>query len=195
MKKLSSLMVVFALALTMFVGCSSTDDTGDKDATNPQKPDSNINGGDTGGNMGDLNGDNNGIDGDTNDEDMEKTTYQDGIYKAESRDAADGYKDYIEVVILNGKIDKVMFDGKNETGALKTADEKIKEIFDKEFETYPAKFMPIYSDKLVEFQTVDKVDVIVGAEKENEVFRKLANAALSNAQTGEKSTAIVDLNN
>lgn len=189
MKKLSSLLVICVLTLSVFAGCSPSDDIDDD--VKPPNPDSNINGGDTGGNIGDKD-DVNDMGDELTDED-DKTSYQSGVYRSESKEASNGYKDYLEVTIIGGKIDKVVFDGTDEAGGLKTADEMLKKTFETEFDTYPAKFMPIYSEKLLQHQTVDKVEAIVGAEKENESFKKLAEAALSNAQTGETSTAIVDI--
>lgn len=191
MKNLIAIFVVSALTLTMMTACT-TSNTTTTDTTPPSTSDDNIDNGITDGGMledGDYNMDN--IE-DKLEDLFDMKTYQDGTYKAEAKDMMNGYKDYIEITIVDGKIATVKYDGKNEAGELKTADQDLKTTFENQFNTYPEKFMGMYEDGLVEHQDIDKVEVVDGAEDEHEVFKKLVDAALYNAEKGEKTTIVVD---
>ncbi len=181
MKKYIALYL--ALSLFAFAGCMSNNDT----TTDENKPDTTTE--DTSkipeDNMDDMQ---------TGDDTQVATMYMDGVYKAEAKDYENLYKHYVEITIKENKIEKVLFDGLDETGKFKSDDEELRTKYEEDYQTTPEDLMGMYSDKLIESQTVDMVLEITGGERENQMFKMLANAALMNAQTGEKTTAIVDLN-
>lgn len=123
-----------------------------------------------------------------------QSIYQDGTYRAEAKDYDNMYKHYVEITVKEGKLEKVMFDGLDESGSLRSGDTTLIDEYMQKFEKSIADIMTGYSDKLVETQTIEMVDVINGSDDDHRVFEKLVNAALMNAQTGEKTVAIVDTN-
>lgn len=179
MKKLISIAMILALATS--VGCSNSNETVDDNMVIPPVNDQNndLFNDDTMNNMTDN---------------LDKT-YKDGVYRAEFTEYNDGYKDYVEVTIRDGKIDKVMHDGLSENGELKSLDEDLKSSYMSEFETYPAEYMPIYSKYLVDNQSIDNIEIHKGTHDESDDFVKLARKALDSAKTGLTDTMIVDNSN
>lgn len=179
MRKLVSLAVVLTLTSSIFVGCSSTEDKVDDSIIPPieEGMDDLVDGFDDG--MEDLT---------ENFEEM----YQDGVYRAEFTEYTDGYKDYVEITINDGKIDKVDHNGINENGELKTLDDSLKTQYLEKYETYPAEYMSMYSTSLMDNQTLDILEVHKGTEKESENFKKLAEKALYSAKNGKTEIATVE---
>lgn len=180
MKKLISLATIFALSASLMLGCSSSTDDKVEDTIVPPIEDG----------IDDLVEDfDTGMD--NLDEKVEEM-YQDGTYRAEFTEYTDGYKDYVEVTIKDGKIDRVEHDGLNENGELKSLDEDLKTRYLSEYQTYPAEFMPIYASSLMDNQTIDMVESYNGTDDEFDSFKRLVEQALMSAKSGKTETATIE---
>lgn len=120
--------------------------------------------------------------------------YVDGTYKA-TYDYIDGHgwKPQIEIVIKDKKISKVTFDYVNPEGKLKTQDEGYNTTMKKISGTSPKEYSPKLGEALVEKQDVDKVDTVTGATHSTENFKNLAKAALAKAEKGDKTEAVLSM--
>lgn len=197
MKRIISMILVSVMSLSMLTACSSRDTTtnADNNATNNQASSNNI--------LDDVMEDiddviDDVIDGtdDIIDETLDDTKkiYQDGIYRAETKDMQNGYTDYVEITISDGEIKNVYHDGKDMDGNLKSEDEDLKTAFENDFDTYPKEYMAKFSDELVSKQKIDDISGIEGLETHHKTFKKLASEALNNAESGSKTISVVDVN-
>lgn len=125
-------------------------------------------------------------------------TLQDGTYRAEMSAESHGYKDYVEIKVLNGKIDTVVYDAVAADGKKKSQDEDYKKSMmqgNKNAglpETYPADYMKKLAEKLVEKQDIDQVDAVAGATNSTDDFKALVSALMNNIQKGKTETVVVD---
>ena len=123
---------------------------------------------------------------------------KDGTYRAEMSTESHGYKDYVEIKVLNGKIDTVVYDSVTQDGKKKSDDENYKKSMmdgNKNAnlpETYPADYMKKLSQSLVEHQDIEKVDAIAGATTSSNDFKTLVNALKNNMKNGKTKTIVVD---
>ncbi|MFI3226844.1 MAG: hypothetical protein R3Y09_05445 [Clostridia bacterium] len=180
MRRLISLAAILAITTSLMFGCSSTKDDRVDDTIIPDVEegiDDLVDDFDLG--MDDL---------DENFEEM----YQDGVYRAEFTEYTDGYKDYVEITIKDGKIEKVEHDGLNEMDELKSIDEDLKTRYLDEYQTYPEEFMPMYSSSLLDYQSLDMMESYNGTETEFANFKRLAEQALMSAKTGKTETSTID---
>lgn len=125
-------------------------------------------------------------------DDMDNMTYQDGVYRAEYTEYIDGYKDYVEITVKNGIIEKVEHDGLNDKGEKKSIDEDLKNKYFDEYQTYPEEYMRKYSSSLVDNQSLDMIDVYNGTQKEHGHFNTLAQKALDSSRIGNSETSMID---
>lgn len=99
--------------------------------------------------------------------------WKNGTYTAKTEPDNYGYYGEIEIVIADGKIDKVSYDEKDQEGTPKGAD-------------YPYPLGPESEDefekRLLETQDPEKVDVITGATQTWERFKETATEALKQAE-------------
>lgn len=124
-----------------------------------------------------------------------KSAYVDGVYKA-TYDYIDshGWKPQLSVTVKGGKITVAKFDYVNPQGKLKTQDIGYNAAMKKVKHTYPALYSPQLGQELVKGQSVDKVDVVTGATSSSTNFKALATEALNHAKKGDKSTAVLFMN-
>lgn len=180
MKKIIALSCATIMTAMLFVGCSSTDEMIDDDYNNMND---NINQ-----NYDKLTDDLNNytnytddyMDTEMNDynDSTRYTEYKDGTYKAELSEYQNGYKDYVELKIKDGKIENIVFDGLNKTGDYKTKDG------DFNFESSK------YTEKLLESQTIE--EVYDNTDENSGIFKMLVEAALEKARLGDSATATVE---
>lgn len=118
--------------------------------------------------------------------------YKDGTYKATYDDFDEhGWKAYVEIVISDGEISDVDFDYVNEDGDIKSEDEEYNALMKEKSGSSPEEFSPALEQQLIEKQNVKEIDNITGATHSVENFKKLAEAALKNAKSGNTEEAII----
>lgn len=121
--------------------------------------------------------------------------YADGIYKVES-DAFDehGWKPFAEITIVNDQIAAVVFDYRNESGMLKTADAEYKKNMEAINGTYPEKYTGELEQQLIREQVISLVDAVSGATISSGNFSALVEYALDDkAEVGDQEPGIIKI--
>ena len=102
---------------------------------------------------------------------------ENGTYRVEYDSYDDfGYKDFIEIKVVDGAIVSIVADGVDQNGSLKTESGDYKTSMESITGTYPAKY---YKDLINEYTgkgSIDNVDVIAGATISSESFKVLMKA-------------------
>lgn len=125
------------------------------------------------------------------------SSLKDGTYRAEMSAESHGYKDYVEITVLNGKIDTVVYDAQTSDGQRKSQDEDYKKPMMEEIkaglpETYPADYMKKLAESLVEKQDINGVDDVAGATTSSDDFKTLVKALENNMKKGDTKTVTVE---
>ena len=125
---------------------------------------------------------------------FEKSNYVDGVYRAEDAEFSYGYKEFVEITIQDGKIASVVADAIKEDGrTLKSQDAEYRKNYEGTGNTTtPDVFYPSLSMQLEKKKRVDKVETVAGATRSSGNFKRLAAAALANAENGTQETAVVE---
>lgn len=103
----------------------------------------------------------------------------DGTFNAEGEEDERGWKGQIDITVADGKISTVEYDEVNAEGKLKSEDEEYAKNMSAASGVTPAEAYKQLEDSLLEVQEVDKVEVVTGATTSSDMFKKLANEALS----------------
>ena len=126
-------------------------------------------------------------------EQIKSTTLTDGTYRAEFVDFdTNGWKDYVEVNVLDGQLNEVVFDSVNEKGQLKSEDESYKVEMEQMVGTYPAKYNKDLINQFLESGKITTVDIVAGATESTGNFKTLIIEAMSNAAEGNSEVEIVE---
>ena len=121
------------------------------------------------------------------------TTLTDGTYRAEFKDFdSNGWKDYVEVSVVDGELNEVVFDSVNEKSELKSEDESYKTEMERMVGTYPAKYNKDLINQFIESGKVTAVDIVAGATESTGNFKTLIIVAMENATTGNTEVEIVE---
>lgn len=122
------------------------------------------------------------------------TALVDGKYRAEFKDFDQfGWKDFVEVTIVDDELSEVVYDSVNEDGTkLKSEDESYKAEMESIVGTYPAKYNKDLINQFIESGKVTSVDIVAGATESTGKFKTLIVAAMQNAASGDTETEIVD---
>ncbi|MBQ7902533.1 MAG: hypothetical protein IJ362_02265 [Oscillospiraceae bacterium] len=121
------------------------------------------------------------------------TTLTDGTYRAEFKDFdSNGWKDYVEVSVVDGELNEVVFDSVNEKSELKSEDESYKTEMERMVGTYPAKYNKDLINQFIESGKVTAVDIVAGATESTGNFKTLIIEAMENATTGNTEVEIVE---
>ncbi|MDO5601271.1 MAG: FMN-binding protein [Oscillospiraceae bacterium] len=101
-------------------------------------------------------------------------SYTDGSYHAEFQNFdSNGWKEFIDVTIKDGKPEKVVMDAVNQAGDLKSADQEYNDLMKNYSDTYPAKFYQDLATQFLERQDPAKIDAVAGATLSSDNFKKL----------------------
>lgn len=126
------------------------------------------------------------------------SSLKDGTYRAQMSTESHGYTDYVEITVLNGKIDTVVYDAKTADGKRKSEDEDYKKSMIEGnknagvAETYPADYMKKLAASLVEKQDIEKVDTVAGATSSSNDFKTLVKALINSMEKGDTKTITVE---
>ena len=114
---------------------------------------------------------------------------KDGTYRAENKNASNGWTDFLEVTYKDGVIADVTFDAKNaKDGGLKSA------LPDENYPMTPKKseWMPQLEANIKAAGTADKIEAIAGATGSSVSAKDLMKAVEESAKAGKTDTVIVD---
>ena len=127
-------------------------------------------------------------------EQLNTATLVDGTYRAEFREYdSNGWKDYVEVTVEDGRLNEVIYDSvKENSDTLKSEDESYKKEMEAIVGTYPAKYNKDLINQFIESGKVTQVDIVAGATESTGNFKTLIIAAMESAAKGETETQIVE---
>ena len=125
---------------------------------------------------------------------LSSTTLTDGTYRAEFKDFDEnGWKDFVEVTIVDGQLDEVVFDSiKENSDKLKSEDESYKSEMEQMVGTYPAKYNKDLINQFMENNTISAIDVVAGATQATGSFKTLLTNIAPSLQDGNTETVLVD---
>ena len=122
------------------------------------------------------------------------TNLQDGTYRAEYKDFdVYGWKDYIEVTVVDGEITELVFDAVNmENSSLKSESESYKKQMEPIVGTYPAKYNADLINQFLESGKISAIDIVAGATQSTGSFKTLLTNIVPNIKAGDTTVVLVD---
>ena len=117
---------------------------------------------------------------------------KDGYYTAEMSEFSHGWKEYLLIQVKDGSIVSAEFNAKDESGFIKAWDNSYMKNMSMVQNTYPNKYTREYVQQLLEEQSDIQVDAISGATTSGNNFKKLVQAVLEQAETGNSETVVVE---
>lgn len=168
MKKIISLTIAAALAVTAFTGCSKPASTSGKDSTGKSNTETST--------------------------PASSANLKDGQYSAEF-DHVDGkgWKPFLNIEVKDGKITKADFNYKSPDGKLKTQDETYEKNMKAKNNLGPVEYVPKYNDNIIKKQSAD-IDVVTGATHSGDNVKVLLKALLDKAAKGDTAKAVLKMN-
>jgi major membrane immunogen (membrane-anchored lipoprotein) len=119
---------------------------------------------------------------------------RDGYYTAEATGYdGEGWKDFLTVYVSDNKIVTVEFNARTRFGFLRSWDPDYQRRERAETGLHPSEYLRTYTGELLNLQNPAKVLVVAGAERQHRTFQLLTEAAIIQAQAGDKTIALVDL--
>lgn len=117
---------------------------------------------------------------------------QDGYYTAEMAAYSHGWKEYVTICVMKDKIVSVEYNAKDPSGFIKSWDIAYMREMGAAQGTYPNKYTRAYAAQLIEDQGVGHIDMVTGASSSGGNFRRLAEAVIERAESGDTSVAVVE---
>ena len=117
---------------------------------------------------------------------------KDGFYTAEMSDYSHGWKEYICIMVKDGKIVSAEFNAKNPSGYIKSWDNTYMKNRYAVAGTYPNEYTRYYTSELLEQQDDSGVDALSGASNSGSNFNKLTAAVIEQAIKGNSDTIQVE---
>ena len=118
-------------------------------------------------------------------------TLKDGYYNAQLSDDQYGWKEYVTIMVKGGQVVTVEYNAKNESGFIKSWDNRYMQTMLQAQGTYPNEYTRYYASQLIGATDVPHVDVISGATASYNTFQKLMVAVIDQAKKGDSTLAIV----
>lgn len=118
---------------------------------------------------------------------------KDGYYTAEMSDFSHGWKEYVCILVKDDKIVSAEFNAKDSSGFIKAWDNEYMRNMYAIQNTYPNKYTREYVQQLMDGQKKTEVDIVSGATNSGNNFERLIAAVISQAQKGDSSVAIVEV--
>ena len=120
-----------------------------------------------------------------------KDQRQDGYYTAMMEEYSFGWREYVTICVMDGKIVSVEYNAKNASGFVKSWDNVYMGNMNSVKGTYPNRYTRYYAAQLLEEQGADNIDMLAGASSSGGNFRRLAAAVLECAKRGDTEIALV----
>ena len=120
-----------------------------------------------------------------------KDQRQDGYYTAMMEEYSFGWREYVTICVMDGKIVSVEYNAKNASGFVKSWDNVYMGNMNSVKGTYPNRYTRYYAAQLLEEQGADNIDMLAGASSSGGNFRRLAAAVLECAKRGDTEIARV----
>lgn len=118
----------------------------------------------------------------------------DGYYSAEAASFDSyGWKEYITIYVRDNTIVTVEYNARNASGFIKSWDMDYMREMAAISGTYPNEYVRAYAVSLLNWQNPVDVDAISGATHSYNSFQLLANAAIAQANAGDKQVVPVEI--
>lgn len=119
----------------------------------------------------------------------------DGYYTAENTDYNHGWKDFLTIYVNNGRIVTAEYDARNRAGFIKSWDMDYMRVMNQYDNNYPNKYTRNYVSELVARQGASGIDAMSGATDSFVSFRRLADAVIAQARTGDVKVVFISIEN
>ena len=121
-------------------------------------------------------------------------TLSNGYYIAEMKDFdSNGWKEFVSIYVNNGHITTVEYNAKNASGFIKSWDQDyMREMNAVDF-TYPNRYAREYAFALLNFQDLERIDVVSGATYSYHTFILLSQAVVEQARKGNNQIVLIEL--
>jgi major membrane immunogen (membrane-anchored lipoprotein) len=120
------------------------------------------------------------------------SSVKDGYYTAEMADYDErGWKEYITIYVLSGKIINIEYDAVNNAGFVRSWDMALMRNMNASSGIYPNAYTRFYRNELLRHQDYNKIDSLSGATNSHSLFKQLAQAALESAKKGRTGVSLV----
>ena len=120
-----------------------------------------------------------------------KDTLQDGYYNAQVAEYVHGWKEFLTIMVKDGKIMTVEYDAKNESGFIKSWDNTYMQTMLQLQGTYPNEYTRYYASQLIGATDVVEIDTLTGATSSHATFQKLMAAVIEQAKKGDSTLVMV----
>jgi major membrane immunogen (membrane-anchored lipoprotein) len=122
------------------------------------------------------------------------TGLYDGYYTAESLDYNNrGWKEFLTIYVSQGRITSAEFNGKNQSGFLRSWDMDYILFMSASHGLKPNKYPRSYVNSLITLQDPDKIQALTGGRRMHATFVTLAQAALEQSRLGAREVAFIDI--
>lgn len=123
---------------------------------------------------------------------VESAELVDGSYRVEESEFGEtGWKEALEIDVVEGVITEARWESVNEEGENKIEDDNYQETMTNVDGLGPQDFIPALEEDLVDKQNADDVDVITGATGTAEKFKVYANQLINQAKEGNTEVHVV----
>jgi len=117
-----------------------------------------------------------------------------GYYIAEMNDFDFyGWKDFVSIYVNNGHITTVEYNAKNASGFIRSWDQDFMRAMNAVDFTYPNRYTREYVFALLNFQDLERIDVVSGATHSYHSFILLSQAVIEQARKGDNQIALVKM--
>lgn len=118
---------------------------------------------------------------------------QDGFYSAEMSGYSYGWKEYVCIMVKDGKIVYTEFNAKDPSGYIKAWDNAYMQNMASVSGTYPNEYTRYYAAELIEKQNSSDLDALTGATSSGNNFKRLTSAVIEQSIAGNPDTRIVEM--
>ncbi|MCL1812960.1 MAG: FMN-binding protein [Treponema sp.] len=106
---------------------------------------------------------------------------------------SNGWKEFVSIYVNNGHITTVEYNAKNASGFIKSWDQDyMREMNAVDF-TYPNRYAREYAFALLNFQDLERIDVVSGATYSYHTFILLSQAVVEQARKGNNQIVLIEL--
>lgn len=114
-------------------------------------------------------------------------TLQDGYYTAQAADPSYGWREYVTIMVKEGKIVATEYNAINDSGFVKSWDNAYMQNMLPVSGTYPNDYTRYYASQLTGAEGEVEIDALSGATSSHDVFQELVYAVIDQARKGDSS--------
>ncbi len=123
---------------------------------------------------------------------QEKKELVDGYYTAVMSEYSHGWKEFVNICVMDNKIVSVEYNARNKAGFIKSWDGVYMRNMNAVQGTYPNHYTRTYAGRLLDSQGKKEIDLLAGASSSGGNFQRMTTALLEHARTGNTEIAVVE---